>query len=188
MAYRQAMLHGGQGEIPGPYLALAKDSAQRSECDNHRAFNQANTSQRKLEATGIGGPNRWGDNGDWANLNIISPSAQGMSTPHQQECLDYQMNDCNFMKMIHMGLFLSRKYKEAKQGLAKSSQAFDALNNAAEPEMVNRWQAQEREAQSLQIDGPSALDIYDVWMQKGGCWMFRKIVAGVLMNYACSMI
>lgn len=39
----------------------------------------------------------------WAPLNIISPSARGMSTPHQQECLDFQMNDCNFMKMIRMG-------------------------------------------------------------------------------------
>ncbi|KAG1834638.1 hypothetical protein DFJ58DRAFT_847572 [Suillus subalutaceus] len=254
------------------HLALAKDSAQRSECNNHRAVNQANVSRQKLEATGIGGcacarhgcfvPNSMvdfqkgerqmnmdyalcntlGHNTDglrqaltfydincqynkhlwrrvdkslhltipkgmaitpgiglwhihghqekcfvryasnfipvaaqidgeimetlWANLNIISPSARGMSTPHQQECLDYQMNDCNFMKMICMGLFLSRKYKEAKQGLAESSRAFDALNNAAEPEMVNRWEVQEREAQSLRIDDPSALDIYDVWMQK----------------------
>ncbi|KAG2052608.1 hypothetical protein BDR06DRAFT_983114 [Suillus hirtellus] len=38
----------------------------------------------------------------WAPLNIISPAVRGMSTPHQQECLDYQINDSNFMKMIHM--------------------------------------------------------------------------------------
>ena len=38
----------------------------------------------------------------WAPLNIISPSARGMSTPHRKEVLDYQMNDCNFMKMIRM--------------------------------------------------------------------------------------
>src|SRR5271163_1553558 len=38
----------------------------------------------------------------WAPLNVISPSARGMSTPHRQECLDYQMNDSNFMKMIRM--------------------------------------------------------------------------------------
>lgn len=36
------------------HLAMAKDSAQRSECNNHRAVNQANASQHKLEATGIG--------------------------------------------------------------------------------------------------------------------------------------
>ncbi|KAG1884747.1 hypothetical protein F4604DRAFT_1676839 [Suillus subluteus] len=39
----------------------------------------------------------------WAPLNIISPSARGMSMLHRQECLDYQMNDCNFMRMIRMG-------------------------------------------------------------------------------------
>ncbi|KAG2048899.1 hypothetical protein BDR06DRAFT_984585 [Suillus hirtellus] len=39
----------------------------------------------------------------WAPLNVISPSRLGMSTLHRQECLDYQMNDCNFMKMIQMG-------------------------------------------------------------------------------------
>lgn len=38
----------------------------------------------------------------WASLNVISPSARGMSTAHRQELLDYQMNDSNFLKMIHM--------------------------------------------------------------------------------------
>ncbi|KAG1846470.1 hypothetical protein F4604DRAFT_1595029, partial [Suillus subluteus] len=37
------------------HLAISKDSAQRSECNNHRVVNQANTSMHKLEATGIGG-------------------------------------------------------------------------------------------------------------------------------------
>ncbi|KAG1766482.1 hypothetical protein EV702DRAFT_1050657 [Suillus placidus] len=192
------------------HLALTRDLAECSECNNHRAVNQANASRHKLEATGIGGcacarhgcfvPNsmvdfqkgkrqmnmdyalcnalhhntdglawaltfynvncqyskhlrRWVDesfhltipsgmdiipgiglwpvhghqdkcfvryasnfiegaariDGEimetlWAPLNMISPSAWGMSTPHQQECLDYQMNDCNFMKMIRMGV------------------------------------------------------------------------------------
>ncbi|KAG1884389.1 hypothetical protein F4604DRAFT_1677024 [Suillus subluteus] len=104
----------------------------------------------------------------WASLNIISPSARGMSTPHRQECLDYQMNDCNFMKMIRMGLFLSWKYKEAKQGVAKSSQAFDTLNDAADPDIVDAWEAQEKEAQESRIDDPSSLDIYDVQLNKGG--------------------
>ena len=38
----------------------------------------------------------------WASLNIISPSARGMSAAHRQELLDYQMNDSNFLKMIRM--------------------------------------------------------------------------------------
>ncbi|KAL4063352.1 hypothetical protein V8B97DRAFT_1920554 [Scleroderma yunnanense] len=36
----------------------------------------------------------------WSSLNIISPLAQGMATPHQQELLDFQMIDNNFLKMI----------------------------------------------------------------------------------------
>ncbi|KAL4078342.1 hypothetical protein V8B97DRAFT_2021446 [Scleroderma yunnanense] len=36
----------------------------------------------------------------WSSLNIISPSAQGMATPHWQELLDFQMNDNNFLKMV----------------------------------------------------------------------------------------
>jgi hypothetical protein len=45
----------------------------------------------------------------WAPINIISPSAHGMGIPHRKEHLDYQMNDCNFMKMIRMsGLHLLR--------------------------------------------------------------------------------
>lgn len=37
------------------HLALAKDAVQRSECNNHRAVNQANATRHRLEATGIGG-------------------------------------------------------------------------------------------------------------------------------------
>ncbi|KAG1883061.1 hypothetical protein F4604DRAFT_1576461, partial [Suillus subluteus] len=37
------------------HLAISKDLAQRSECNNHRVVNQANASRHKLEATGIGG-------------------------------------------------------------------------------------------------------------------------------------
>ena len=36
----------------------------------------------------------------WSSLNVISPSAQGMATPHRQELLDFQMNDSNFLKMV----------------------------------------------------------------------------------------
>jgi len=38
----------------------------------------------------------------WSSLNIISPSARGMATPHCQELLDFQMNDHNFVKMVRM--------------------------------------------------------------------------------------
>jgi hypothetical protein len=37
------------------HLALAQETIQRSECNKHRAVNQANASRHNLEATGIGG-------------------------------------------------------------------------------------------------------------------------------------
>ncbi|KAI6014592.1 hypothetical protein BKA83DRAFT_89023 [Pisolithus microcarpus] len=40
----------------------------------------------------------------WSLLNVVSASTCGMSSPHQQELLDFQMNDSNFMKMIWLGL------------------------------------------------------------------------------------
>ncbi|KAI6146186.1 hypothetical protein BKA82DRAFT_165012 [Pisolithus tinctorius] len=36
-------------------------------------------------------------------LNVASTSARGMTSPHRQELLDFQMNDSNFMKMIRIG-------------------------------------------------------------------------------------
>ncbi|KIM63799.1 hypothetical protein SCLCIDRAFT_116668, partial [Scleroderma citrinum Foug A] len=41
----------------------------------------------------------------WSSLNIISPSTRGMVAPHRQEILDFQMNDSNFLKMVHMRKF-----------------------------------------------------------------------------------
>jgi hypothetical protein len=37
------------------HLSIAKDNVERSDCNNHRAVNQANASRQRLEATGIGG-------------------------------------------------------------------------------------------------------------------------------------
>ncbi|KAI6143969.1 hypothetical protein BKA82DRAFT_125363, partial [Pisolithus tinctorius] len=39
----------------------------------------------------------------WSVLNVASTSACGMTSPHCQELLDFQMNDSNFMKMIQIG-------------------------------------------------------------------------------------
>ncbi|KAG1855363.1 hypothetical protein DFJ58DRAFT_841154 [Suillus subalutaceus] len=254
------------------HLAEAQDIVHRSDCNNHRAVNQANASRHKLEATGIGGcacarhgcfvPHSMVDfqkgerqmnmdyalcqalgyNTDgidralvfydincqyhkhldqrveespyldlpwgmevipgiglwhvhvhqdkcyvwyasnfitgaaridgkimetlWAPLNIISPSARGMSTPHQKECLDFQMNDCNFMKMIRMSKFLCQKFKEAVQGVRDSQHAFDRLSETADHDTLVKWEAEAATAQDDQLENPSAMDIYEVKMTK----------------------
>ncbi|KAG1804565.1 hypothetical protein EV424DRAFT_1474441 [Suillus variegatus] len=102
----------------------------------------------------------------WAPLNIISPAAHGMGTPHRKECLDYQMNDCNFMKMIRMSKSLCRKYKEAMKGVADSNMAFEQLDESADADKVKDWEAQERLAHERQSHDPTAMDIYEVQLRK----------------------
>ncbi|KAG1787530.1 uncharacterized protein HD556DRAFT_1312716 [Suillus plorans] len=222
------------------HLSQAQDIVQRSECNNHRAVNQANASRHKLEATGIGGSlgyntygidqaftfydincqyNKhlrkqieespyldlpWGmdiipgiglwhvhSHQDkcyvqyasnfitgaaridseimetlWAPLNIISLSARGMSTPHRKECLDFQMNDCNFMKMIRISKFLCRKFKEAVQGVQDSRHAFDRLSETAEDDTLVKWEAEAVAAQDDRLHNPSSMDIYKVRLKK----------------------
>ncbi|KAG1726916.1 hypothetical protein EDB19DRAFT_1833264 [Suillus lakei] len=159
------------------HLAIARDHVQRSDCNNHRAVNQANASQQRLEATGIGGcacarhgcfvPHSMVDfqkgkriDGEimetlWAPLNIISPLARGMGTPHRKEVLDYQMNDCNFMKMICITKFLSRKLKEAIKSAADSKLAFQNLNETAHSDMVILWEAEETLAHENRAEDPT---------------------------------
>ncbi|KAG1725161.1 uncharacterized protein EDB91DRAFT_1254899 [Suillus paluster] len=226
------------------HLAEAQDTVQRSDCNNHRAVNQANASRHKLEATGIGwvrgkakrqmnmdyalcqalgyntdgidhistwrieespyldlpwgmeivpGIGLWHVHGHqdkcyvryasnfitgaaridgeimetlWAPLNIISPSARGMSTPHRKECLDFQMNDCNFMKMIRMSKFLCRKFKEAVQGVQDSRYAFDRLTETADNDTLAKWEAEAAAAQDDRLHNPGAMDIYEIQLTK----------------------
>ncbi|KAG1863518.1 hypothetical protein DFJ58DRAFT_724933 [Suillus subalutaceus] len=103
----------------------------------------------------------------WAPMNIISPSARGMGTPHRKEVLDYQLNDCNFMKMIHITKFLSRKLKEAIKGAAESKLAFDNLNETAQPDMVIIWKEEEALAHANRAEDPAAMDIYEVRLERG---------------------
>ncbi|KAG2058517.1 hypothetical protein BDR06DRAFT_1030067 [Suillus hirtellus] len=109
----------------------------------------------------------------WAPLNIISPAARGMGTPHQKECLDYQMNDCNFMKMIRMTKLLCQKYKEATKGVAESNIAFEQLDDMADADKVKDWEAQERLVHEWWQHDPTVMDIYEVQLCKA-----RAIILG----------
>ncbi|KAG1867096.1 hypothetical protein C8R48DRAFT_747493 [Suillus tomentosus] len=102
----------------------------------------------------------------WARLNLISPAARGMSSPHQKECLDYQMNDSNFCKMIRMKRTLCQKYKLARNGILESGKAFNRLDEAAPLHLKTEWLARERIAQSSRLNDPSAMDEYEINIKK----------------------
>ncbi|KAG1738323.1 uncharacterized protein EDB91DRAFT_1249240 [Suillus paluster] len=110
----------------------------------------------------------------WARLNLISPAAQGMSSLHRKECLDFQMNDSNFCKMIRMKRTLCRKYKQAKTGIAESGKAFDRLDEAAPANLKTDWLASERITQSNRIQDPAAMDIYEINIKKGEITLSRS--------------
>ncbi|KAG2113783.1 uncharacterized protein F5147DRAFT_650200 [Suillus discolor] len=100
-------------------------------------------------------------------MDIIPGIAGGMGTPHRKEVLDYQMNDSNFMKMIRITKFLCRKFKEAAQGAAESKLSFQNLNETVQPAIVILWEAEEALAQANRLEDPTAMDIYEVRLEKG---------------------
>ncbi|KAI6041141.1 hypothetical protein EDC04DRAFT_2601891 [Pisolithus marmoratus] len=94
----------------------------------------------------------------WSTLNVISPSTQGMATPHRQEVLDFQMNDSNFLKMIRMHESnnfyiqatcwtnptivgaLQKKYKAAQKHEVAMEEAFTSLNDTLPNELQEQWE------------------------------------------------
>ncbi|KIK72103.1 hypothetical protein PAXRUDRAFT_22396 [Paxillus rubicundulus Ve08.2h10] len=102
----------------------------------------------------------------WSILNIISPSARGMSFPHRQELLDYQMNDSNFQKMIRMAGSLKRKLRAAMVGVEDSLAAFRALDDGIPDDQQNGWLKQEMAAMCDHSIDPKAMDVFDVRMEK----------------------
>ncbi|KAL4074102.1 hypothetical protein J3A83DRAFT_4371386 [Scleroderma citrinum] len=102
----------------------------------------------------------------WPSLNIISPSAQGMATPHQQELLDFQMNDNNFLKMVQMSLSLNKKIKGAQWSCATAEEAFAALDNNVPDAIQQVWIDQAERAFAEQASKLEAMDIFEVQLEK----------------------
>ncbi|KIK74153.1 hypothetical protein PAXRUDRAFT_176543, partial [Paxillus rubicundulus Ve08.2h10] len=102
----------------------------------------------------------------WSILNVVSASTRGMSSPHRQELLDFQMNDSNFMKIIHMGRHLSAKWKNALSASRAAGRAFDSLDSGV-PEAERRHRMDmERAALNVRVDDPSAMDIFQLKTNK----------------------
>jgi vacuolar-type H+-ATPase subunit I/STV1 len=53
------------------------------------------------------------------------------------------------------------------KGVSESMTAFEKLNETADSAMVEAWVEQDREAQLHRSTDPSAMDIFDVQLQKG---------------------
>ncbi|KAI6162387.1 hypothetical protein EDD17DRAFT_1478587, partial [Pisolithus thermaeus] len=88
----------------------------------------------------------------WSTLNIVSTSTCGMTLPHCQELLDFQMNDSNFMKMIHLSTF--------------GMEAFERLNEAVPSSQQENWWRQEEAALKDHVHDPSVMDIFEIQLTK----------------------
>ncbi|KAG1856166.1 hypothetical protein F4604DRAFT_1685567 [Suillus subluteus] len=191
-------------------LPSQRTSAQRSECNNHRAVNQANASRHKLEATGIGGctcarhgcfvPNSMVDfqkgerqmNMDYAICNALSYNTDGLSrafTFYDVNCQYYKHLQQRVDESLHLTIpsgmeivpgirSLARSWpprqmlrpgntKRPNKAVRESTEAFEKLNDAADLEMVQWWEAEENEVQACLMTDPSAMDIYDVQVAQG---------------------
>ncbi|KIK11458.1 hypothetical protein PISMIDRAFT_19513 [Pisolithus microcarpus 441] len=103
----------------------------------------------------------------WSTLNIVSASTRGMTTPHCQELLDFQMNDSNFMKMIRMADSLSWKLKTARASVVLARDAFERFNKAITPDQQRNWGRQEEAALLRCVHDPSVMDVFEIQLKKG---------------------
>ncbi|KIK72399.1 hypothetical protein PAXRUDRAFT_180746 [Paxillus rubicundulus Ve08.2h10] len=90
-----------------------------------------------------------------------------MSSPHRQELLDFQMNDSNFMKMIHMGRHLSAKWKNGLSASRAAGRAFDSLDIGVPEAERCHWMDMEHATLTMQVDDPSAMVIFHLKTNKG---------------------
>ncbi|KAI6112603.1 hypothetical protein F5141DRAFT_1063007 [Pisolithus sp. B1] len=102
----------------------------------------------------------------WSTLNIVSTSTCGMTSPHHQELLDFQMNDSNFMKMIHMISSLLQKLKVAQAAVTLAREAFERLNEAVPSSKQENWWRQEEAALKDHVHDPSVMDIFEIQLTK----------------------
>jgi hypothetical protein len=119
----------------------------------------------------------------WAPLNEISRSTRGMSTSHRKEVIDDHMGDSNWKKLIDLGMLsphrhgirahkehtvnaVSKRYRKALSGVMLSSAAFDSINSSAGADSIRVWTAEEEHARKERIHDVTAMDIYDIKMER----------------------
>ncbi|KAI6101880.1 hypothetical protein F5141DRAFT_1065834 [Pisolithus sp. B1] len=112
----------------------------------------------------------------WSMLNIVSVSACSMSAPHRQELLDFQINDSNFMKMIQIVDSLSWKLKGTQASLALAVEAFQWLDESVPRLQWTTW-CREETALREWVHDSSAMDIFEIQLQKGKCTCNGPMIA-----------
>ncbi|KAI6015769.1 hypothetical protein BKA83DRAFT_4129225 [Pisolithus microcarpus] len=145
----------------------------KSACNNHKAISQASASCSKLNSTGLLTFKRvkgWVD-GEiietlWSTLNIVSASTRGMTSPHCQKLLDFQMNDSNFMKMIRMADSLSWKLKTTQASVVLAREAFERFKKSITPIQQMSWSKQEEATLLHHIHDPSVMDVFEIQLKK----------------------
>ncbi|KIJ16603.1 hypothetical protein PAXINDRAFT_10319 [Paxillus involutus ATCC 200175] len=121
----------------------------------------------------------------WSILNVVSTSTRGMSSPHRQELLNFQMNDSNFMKMIRMGRHLSAKWKNALSASRAAGRAFDSLDSGMPEAERRHWMDMERATLNTWVDDPSAMDIFQLKTNKAAS--VRTVEMDLLGQHASSV-
>ncbi|KAI6104913.1 hypothetical protein EDD16DRAFT_1474590 [Pisolithus croceorrhizus] len=105
----------------------------------------------------------------WSTLNIVSASTHGMTAPHFQELLDFQMNDSNFMRRLANLPTVSsvlQKLKAAQDSVVLAQEAFERLDWAIPSAQKRNWRAEEEAAMNAHIQNPAAMDIFEIQLNK----------------------
>ncbi|KAF8834188.1 hypothetical protein BDN67DRAFT_992716 [Paxillus ammoniavirescens] len=102
----------------------------------------------------------------WSQLNEICGSTRSMTAAHRQEVLNDHMLDSNRKKMLNIVQSLSRKYIQAIQALEVAEEGYRNLTENADQSLITRWITQAQEAQSRCFADVTAMDIFDVQLQR----------------------
>ncbi|KAI6096271.1 hypothetical protein EDD16DRAFT_1528139 [Pisolithus croceorrhizus] len=102
----------------------------------------------------------------WSTLNVVSALTHGMSSPHRQELLDFQMNNSNFMKMICIMDSLLQKLKAAQTSVLMAREAFNRLDEGVPSHNRIAWDIQAESALNRRVQDASVMDIFKIQLTK----------------------
>ncbi|KIJ08077.1 hypothetical protein PAXINDRAFT_89391 [Paxillus involutus ATCC 200175] len=102
----------------------------------------------------------------WSQLNEICGSTRSMTAVHRLEVLNDHMLDSNRKKMLNIVQSLSRKYIQALQASEVAEEGYRNLTVNADQSLITRWIVQAEEAQTRHFANVTAMDIFDVQLQR----------------------